>query len=152
MSFSSIFDQPLFHWDHARDDDGLASRFWQLPRVQDENGRAAFMPPCDISETADGYVVKLELPGMKKDDIHINLKDGILSVEAESSEEKEEKEGDRVLRRERRYGKYVRRFNVGADVGSGDGGVKVEFKDGVLSLNIARPNSVAEESVSISID
>lgn len=91
-----------------------------------------FSPRIDVSETSDSYEISAELPGVSKDDISITLEEGVLTLEAEvHREEKEEREG-RVIRQERRYGKYMRSFNLGADVSEAD--IDASFQDGVLTL------------------
>ena len=73
---------------------------------------------------------------LKKEDINVTLNDGVLTISAETSkEDKEEKEG-RVIRSERRYGKYLRSFNLGSDIHQEDIGGK--FENGVLTLSIPK--------------
>ena len=91
-----------------------------------------FAPRVDIKDVDDHYEITAELPGIAKEDIHVHVKDGILTLEAEANEEnKEEKEG-KVIRQERRYGKLMRRFELEGDVVEKD--IEAEFKDGVLKL------------------
>ena len=150
MSLPRIFNHPLSLWDQFEDEDNFFSRFARHPRTQDDHGRMAFLPPCDITESKDNFGIKVELPGMNKDDINVSLKDGILQVEAESSSAEEEKEGDKVLRSERRYGKYIRRFNLGKNVS--DNEVKAAFKDGVLNLTIPKQEEVKAEEKPVEND
>jgi HSP20 family protein len=85
-----------------------------------------------------------------KEDIHIHVKDGVLTLEAETSkEDKEEKDG-KVIRQERRYGKYMRSFNLGTDVLEED--IKASFKDGVLKLEAPKHVPKAPERRRISVD
>ena len=86
----------------------------------------------DISETADGYKLEADLPGFRKEDIHIDIDDDILSIHAEHKDSKGEKDdkGD-YIRRERYYGSYSRSFNVSEiDVE----GIKAAYENGVLTL------------------
>ena len=109
-------------------------RFFNDAWPQAEQSRAGtfFTPRVDIAESGDHYEITAELPGVDKNDIHVHVKDGILTLEAETSREnKEEKEG-RVIRQERRYGKFMRSFNLGTDVQESD--IRAQFKDGVLTL------------------
>ncbi|NND69238.1 MAG: Hsp20/alpha crystallin family protein [Halioglobus sp.] len=102
---------------------------------------AFFAPRVDIAEADGHYEITAELPGVDKKDIHVHVKDGVLTLEAESTrEDKEEKEG-RVIRQERRYGKFMRSFNLGADVNESD--IKANFKDGVLTLEA--PKALVQE-------
>jgi HSP20 family protein len=102
------------------------------PRATDSEMGEFFAPRVDIKEVDDHYEITAELPGIPRDNIQVHVKDGILTLEAENSQEdKEEKEG-RVIRQERRYGKFMRSFNLGGDVHEED--IKASFNDGVLRL------------------
>ena len=91
-----------------------------------------FAPRVDIKDVDEHYEITAELPGVAKEDIHVHVKDGILTLEAETTQEdKEEKEG-KVIRQERRYGKFMRSFNLGTDVHEAD--IKASFTDGILTL------------------
>jgi HSP20 family protein len=102
-----------------------------------------FAPRVDIREADGHYEITAELPGVNKDDIHVHVKDGILTLEAESSDESKEEDNGKVIRRERRYGKFMRSFNLGADVQESD--IKAEFKDGVLTLEAPKLEEKAPE-------
>lgn len=102
------------------------------PQAAESQTGTFFAPRVDIKDVDDHYEITAELPGVAKDDIHVHVKDGILTLEAETTQEdKEEKEG-KVIRQERRYGKYMRSFNLGTDVEESD--IKASFNDGVLKL------------------
>ena len=91
-----------------------------------------FTPRVDVRENDDHYEITAELPGVKKEDLSVSLDKGILTIEAENRfEDKEEKEG-RIVRQERRYGKYMRSFNLGSGINEDD--IKAGFKDGILTL------------------
>jgi HSP20 family protein len=109
-----------------------------------------FAPRVDIREVDDHYEITAELPGVAKEDIHVHVKDGILTLEAETTQEdKEEKEG-KIIRQERRYGKFMRSFNLGSDVEESD--IKASFTDGVLKLQAPKMVEKAPERRRISID
>ncbi|TGD74899.1 Hsp20/alpha crystallin family protein [Mangrovimicrobium sediminis] len=104
----------------------------QWPRSADNEMGDFFAPRVDIRDTKDHFEITAELPGVARENIHVHVTDGILTLEAESSQEdKEEKEG-RVIRQERRYGKFRRSFNLGGEVHEED--IRASFKDGVLKL------------------
>lgn len=115
----------LFHRDPFFDD------FWN-PALREEPNSAFFAPRVDINEQDTQFVITAELPGVKKEDIHIHVEDGILTLEAESTQDEKEEKGGKVIRQERRYGKYVRRFNVGGTVHEDD--ITASFNDGILTL------------------
>ena len=93
------------------------------------------MPATDISENDTEYTISAELPGIKKEDIDVSLHDGVLSIEAHSKSEHEEK-GDKQIRSERRYGKFVRRFTLGDN--ADESAVQAKFEDGVLKLVVKK--------------
>jgi HSP20 family protein len=112
------------------DVDRFFDDFW-APSSESQAG-TFFAPRVDIREADGHYEITAELPGVDRDDIHVHVKDGILTLEAEATQEdKEEKEG-KLIRQERRYGKFMRSFNLGNDVHEAD--IKASFKDGVLKL------------------
>lgn len=112
------------------DIDRFFSDSW--PRVADSEMGEFFSPRVDIKEADDHYEITAELPGIPKENIHVQVNDGILTLEAENiQEDKEEKEG-RIIRQERRYGKFMRSFNLGGEVHEED--IEASFTDGVLTL------------------
>ena len=120
------------------------------PQAADPQAGAFFAPRVDIKEIDDHYEITAELPGVAKEDIHVHVKDGILTLEAETTQEdKEEKEG-KIIRQERRYGKFMRSFNLGNDVEEAD--IKASFTDGVLRLEAPKLVEKAVERRRISID
>jgi len=113
------------------DIDRFFSDSW--PQTPESRAGGFFAPRVDIKEADDHYEITAELPGVAKEDIHLHVRDGTLTLEAETTkEDKEEKDG-KVIRQERRYGKYMRSFNLGADIKEED--IKAAFKDGVLTLS-----------------
>lgn len=96
----------------------------------------------DVKEQDKAYVVHAEMPGIKKEDIHINIDGAMVSISAERKQEKEVKEGERVLRVERSFGKVSRSFQLGQDVD--DGAASAKFTDGVLELTL--PKKAATQS------
>jgi len=120
------------------------------PQQYESRGGSFFAPRVDIKEANNHYEITAELPGVAKEDIHVHVKDGILTIEAETTrEDKEEKDG-KVIRQERRYGKYMRSFNLGADIKEED--IKASFKDGVLKLEAPKHVPKQPERRRISVD
>lgn len=95
------------------------------------------VPQTDIYEKKDAFIVKMDLPGVKKENIDISLSENMLTIKAESRFEETEKdtEGD-VIRQERREGQYVRSFSLGSEVNEEN--IQAEFTDGVLKLRIPK--------------
>src|SRR3989337_102341 len=120
-------DRPLGRfgfWDN--DFDRLFEGFLPPARVVEEAGD--LVPAMDVAENEHAYVIKAEMPGVSKDNINITLENGVLSIAGESREETEEKDNGRVIRQERRYGKYVRSLRLGTEVNEKD--ITAAYKDG----------------------
>lgn len=106
--------------------------FRLLPEKRSEQGILA----VDIKETDKGFSLKVDFPGLKKEEISVTVDNNVLTLSAEHKEEKEEKEKGRVLRQERRYGKYSRSFNLGS--GIDEANISANFDAGVLTLDIPK--------------
>lgn len=90
---------------------------------------------CDIYEKDDAYHIEADIPGFKKDEISVECEDGYVTISAEKNTEDEENENKKYIKRERFYGKTVRKFYVG-DVDSDK--INAEFKDGILELVVPK--------------
>lgn len=115
-----------------------------------EFGNAAEAPTIkiDVKEQDKSYVVHAEMPGVRKEDIHVSIDGSAVSISAERKQEKEVKEGERVLRIERSFGKLARSFQLGQDID--DGKANAKFTDGVLELTL--PKKAAAQSRRLAID
>jgi HSP20 family protein len=119
--------------DSLLDLDNLFNHFWS-PAVSKDMTADFFSPRVDIKEKKAKYEITADLPGVNKDDLSVTLENGVLTIEASTEEEKTEEEDGKVIRKERRSGKFMRSFNLGADVKESD--VKANFKNGVLKLTV----------------
>ncbi|MCX8145451.1 MAG: Hsp20/alpha crystallin family protein [Azovibrio sp.] len=102
-------------------------------------GEAGMTPPSirmDVKEQENAYVVHAELPGVKKEDIHVTVDGNQVSITAEVRQENEEKEGERVLRAERYFGKVSRSFQLAQDID--DTQAVAKFNDGILELTLPK--------------
>lgn len=108
-----------------------------------------FVPAVDVSEDEDGYVVRAELPGVKKEDIDVTLEEGLLTISAETKSESEDKDEGRVIRQERRYGKYSRSLRLGTQVDEGK--VKANYKDGILELALPKSEAVKPRRIAVNV-
>ncbi len=100
---------------------------------------ASRMMKTDVKETEEGYELDVDLPGFKKDEIHLELENGYLTISTQKAlENKEEKKG-RVLRQERYSGTMSRSFYVGDRVTEED--IKAKYENGVLSLGIPKKDA-----------
>ena len=96
-----------------------------------------YMMKTDVKETENGYELDIDLPGYKKEDIKAELKDGYMTISAQSSKNEDEKDKDgKYIRRERYYGNCSRTFYVGDDVTQED--IKAKFEDGILKIAVPK--------------
>lgn len=102
----------------------------------------------DVSEEDKAYLVKAEIPGVKKEDIHVSVDGNLVSISAEVKKEKEEKEGKRLIRSERYYGKVYRSFSLGQEVDQA--ATQAKYADGVLELTLPKKPGGAAKLITIS--
>ena len=102
--------------------------------------------PVDISETESDLVVRASLPGFEKDEIDVNVNEGVLSIKGQHDEEHEE-HGERFYRRERSYGAVSRRIALPGIVAEAN--VDAELKGGVLTLHIPLPEQAKPKQIEI---
>ena len=114
----------------------LEDLFAPLGARRRDLGDVVLAPAVDVKDKDDHYEITAELPGVDKDDIHIHLEKGILTLEAESRQEASKEEAGKVIRQERRYGKIMRSFNLGEDAKEDD--ISADFKDGILKLQVPK--------------
>ena len=132
-----MFDRPAWKvYDPFMEDFTWPSLFTQ---------ETEWMPPFDVSETDDEMIVRLEVPGMDKKDININLSHGTLTVTGEKKQEKEEKETYHCT--ERCYGTFSRSISLPFEV-DGDK-VDASFKDGVLKITLPRSEAVKPKKIEV---
>ncbi len=96
-------------------------------------------PPAitlDVCEQGDAYLVHAELPGAKKENIHVTIDGSLVSISAEIGQHRESKEGERILRAERYFGKLSRSFQLAQEID--DSQASAKFTDGVLELTLPK--------------
>jgi HSP20 family protein len=133
---------------------GLAwPTFGRLANLQDELDRlfeaplTAWAPALDVHEDKDSFNVRVELPGMKREDIEVALHDGALVISGERQAETV-KEGTEVHRQERYYGKFSRALTLPAAV-AGDR-VKAQYKDGILNVTLPKAEEAKPKAITVS--
>ncbi|HKX38437.1 MAG TPA: Hsp20/alpha crystallin family protein [Burkholderiales bacterium] len=102
----------------------------------------------DVKEDDKAFSVKADIPGVKKEDIQVDVDEDHVSVRAEAKQEKEEKKGEKVVYSERSYGMVSRSFSLPAAVDAK--GAKAEYKDGVLSLTLPKKSNGSAKRIAIS--
>jgi HSP20 family protein len=101
----------------------------------------------DVKEDKDAYTVHADLPGVAKDDIHVSIEGPVVSISAEKKRTVENKDGERVLRSERHYGKVSRSFQLGQDIDEAN--AQARFSDGVLELTLPKKVVAASRKLTI---
>ncbi|HUW64039.1 MAG TPA: Hsp20/alpha crystallin family protein [Spirochaetia bacterium] len=144
----------IVRWDPFRDGQSLQR---SINRLFDDTifggeenvpAAASWMFPVDIKENSDKVVVRAEIPGIKGEDIKINLHDNQLTIQGERKQEKEEK-GDRFIRVERSYGSFYRAFTVGVPVKADE--IKASYKDGILDVVIPKEEKARPKEIQIEV-
>jgi HSP20 family protein len=109
--------------------------------VRMEGARTPITIKMDVSETDGGYMIHAEVPGVKKEDINVEIEGNEVTITAEVKREWEKKEGDKMLRSERYYGNVYRSFTLPHELDETKSEAK--YKDGVLELKLVRKAGVA---------
>ncbi|HEU4501928.1 MAG TPA: Hsp20/alpha crystallin family protein [Nitrospira sp.] len=145
----------LVRWDPFRELEDMSERLnrvFSRPTLRNtgkENLTVAdWMPTVDISESESEYLIKAELPEVRKEDVKVTVENGVLTLQGERRQEKEEK-GKRFHRVERSYGSFVRSFTLPESVD--EGGVRAEYKDGVLALHLPKSEKVKPKAIDVKV-
>lgn len=164
MLLPELFGENFFN-DNFFDDfmNPWADRFFRGPVLEDRRthrgpqhpagrpGMHPFRMATDIKEVDGGYELDVELPGYKKEDVHVELENGNLTISASHEENNDEKdEKGNYIRRERRCGSCRRTFYVGENISNED--IKARFEDGVLKLAVPKEQPKVEEKKLIAIE
>jgi HSP20 family protein len=146
----------LVRWDPFRELEDMSerlNRMFSRPAVTAKNGKesltvADWIPTVDISETDGEYVIKAELPDVKKEDVKITLEDGVLTLTGERRQEKEEK-STKYHRVERSYGSFVRSFSLPDLIDETK--VKAEYRDGMLNLHLPKSEKAKPRAIEVKV-
>ena len=109
---------------------------------------ADWTPPVDISETPAEYVIKAEIPEVKKEDVRVTLEHGVLTVKGMRRQEADE-QGRKYHRIERSYGRFVRNFSLPDIVD--DAQVQAAFKDGILTLHLPKSEKAKPKAIEVKV-
>ena len=146
----------LTRWDPFKEMDDLQKRLtsiFGLAPQRAANGKedmtvAQWLPLVDITEDDKEYLIKAELPEVKKDAVKVTVENGVLTISGERRFEKEEKD-KKYHRIERAYGSFTRSFSVPDD--ADDAKVGAEFKDGVLTVRLAKSEKARPKSIEVKV-
>jgi HSP20 family protein len=115
----------------------------------DEELPVKWYPPVDVEESEKSLIVRAEIPGMDKKDIHISLKDNVLTIRGEKKYEKSEDDSQHHYK-ELRYGSFCRYFALPVEVD--DKKVKAEYKKGVLTITLPKTEKSVAKEIPISLN
>jgi HSP20 family protein len=145
----------LVKWEPFRELEEVSDRLNRIfgkPLVRtngDESVKvAAWSPTVDVTETNEEYLIKAELPEVKKEDVKISIADGVLTLQGERKQELEEK-GKKFHKIERSYGSFLRSFSLPNEVD--DAKIRAEFKDGVLNLHLPKSEKAKAKVIDVKI-
>lgn len=138
----------LTRWEPFAELGELRSRLDRLFGEPLDAGARTWMPAIDVVRDNGNLVVRADVPGIKPEEVKIEVEDDILTVSGEHEERKEEKDKDKnFLRRERRYGSFVRSLALPAGVDAKK--IKAKTTDGVVEVTIPLPKEAKKETVTI---
>ena len=144
----------VIKWEPFRDVDDVYDRFIAESMRRWPRQGAATQPPrewapaADVSETDGEYLIKAELPEVRKEDVSITVQDGVLTLAGERKQEKVE-EQEKVHRIERFYGSFARRFALPEN--ADEQGIRAESRDGVIVIHIPKQRVVEPQPRQIQI-
>jgi HSP20 family protein len=144
----------VIKWEPFRDVDDVFDRFFaESMRRWPRQGAATqppreWAPPADVSETDGEFVIKAELPEVRKEDVSITVQDGVLTLAGERKQEKREDE-EKVHRVERFYGSFARRFALPDN--ADEQGIRAESRDGLIVIRIPKQRVVEPQPRQIQV-
>lgn len=144
----------LVRWDPWREIEDMFDRYTRAvgqPRTgsQDVVATGDWAPRVDISETDKEFVIKAEIPEVKKEDVKVTVDNGVMTIHGERKQEKEEK-GKKFHRVERCYGSFTRSFTLPDNVDETK--IKASFKDGMLNLQIQKTEGAKPKAIEIKVE
>ena len=147
----------LVKWDPFRDVERLQNRinrmfedsFGRSRELNDDMSLSAWRPAVDIYETENGIALEAELPGVNKEDVSVEVKENILTLKGERLANSQIRQ-ENYYRQERSYGTFQRSFtlhqNIQPDL------IKATFKDGVLKVEIPRPEKEKPKQITVNVE
>ena len=150
--------RPMSRWDSLREMEREMALMWdRMDRMFDrwpteaegeDMPMASWSPRVDVAEDEKEYLVKAELPEVKKDEIKVEVREGMLTISGERKAEKEEK-GRKYHRIERAYGSFERSFALPADADAGK--ITSDFKEGVLSVHLPKNPAAQPRAIEVKV-
>jgi HSP20 family protein len=122
---------------------------FRKPGYDQELDNTAWMPLADLSEDKDSYSIKLDIPGINKDDIRVSITDGVITIGGERKEEKEKKD-ETFHTIERSFGKFYRTFRLPVPVQ--ENRINAVYKDGQLLLTIPKDEESKPKQIEVTVN
>ena len=142
----------MVRWDPFASLDDMFARmpsvFGRWPRMSNDGDTAEWAPSVDISETDTEYLLKAQLPAVKREDVHVTYDDGMLTISGERRQEKEQK-GEKFHRIESFHGAFSRSFSLPEAIDAGT--IRAEAKDGVITVHVPKSKVEAKKPTEIKI-
>ena len=145
----------LIQWEPFTDAETVFNRLisgslarWPRGLREGSGGKLEWAPSADISETDREYVIRAELPAVKKEDVYVTFDDGMITIKGERKQQKEDK-SEKYHRIESFHGTFARSFRLPDDIDSAS--IKCENKDGVLTVRIPKAEAATTKPVQIKV-
>ncbi len=144
----------LVRWDPWREMDDMLDRYsrevWRPRGAGQEVLKSGdWSPRVDIAETDGEFVIKAEIPEVKKEDVKVNVDNGVLCISGERRQEKEEKT-KKLHRVERSYGSFTRSFTLPDNVDETK--IRASFKDGMLNLSLPKTKAPKPKALEVKVE
>jgi HSP20 family protein len=144
----------LIKWDALRETENLLDRYNRPSQLLPQRGQellstGEWCPSVDISETEQEFLIKAELPGLHKEDVKVNMKDNVLTLQGSRKQESETK-GLHYHRIERSYGNFLRSFTLPENIDTNK--LKANFNNGILEIKIPKSETAINKSIEIAIN
>lgn len=136
-------------WDPFQEFDGLFDNFRRLSARDGNSDGSALVPAIDIKETENDYQIVADLPGIAKEDLDVSIREGVLTIKAESRKVNTEETDGRVVRQERRAGRFARSLQL-TDVVD-DAKIHATYEDGLLNLVLPKKEAATPRKIEVSV-
>ena len=143
----------LVKWDPWREIEDMFDRYTRAidrPLSRElASPEGGWAPRVDIAETDKEFLIKAELPEVRKEDVKVDVNNGVLTLHGERKQEKEEK-GKKFHRIERSYGSFTRSFTLPENVDQSR--IKASFKDGMLNIQLQKTEAKQPKAIEVNVE
>lgn len=144
----------LIKWEPLREIEDMFDRYTKamgrpVSQGQELINTGDWTPRVDISETDNEFIIKAEIPEVDKEDVKVSVDNGVLTIQGERKQEKEEK-GKKFHRVERYYGSFVRSFTLPDNIDATK--IKASFKDGMLNLQVPKTGEARPKAIEVKVE